>query len=116
MAILNRAAILAADDLAKETVAVPEWGGEVIISTMTGTARDAWEQSISSGDGKPNIANIRARLLSYCAVDEDGKRLFSEADVDALGTKSGAALDRCVRVAQRLNKITEEAVKESRGN
>lgn len=115
MAILDRAAILAADDLAKETVSVPEWGGEVIISTMTGTARDAWEQSIA-GDGKPNIANIRARLLSFCAVDESGKRLFSEADVDALGAKSGAALDRCVRVAQRLNKITEEAVKESRGN
>lgn len=115
MGLLTRAAILAADDLPKETVSVPEWGGDVIISTMTGAMRDAWEQSIA-GDGKPNIANIRARLLSFCAVDEAGQRLFTDADVEALGAKSGAALDRCVRVAQRLNKITEDAVKESRGN
>jgi hypothetical protein len=42
MAILNREAILGAVDLKKELVKVPEWGGEVYISMMTGEARDAW--------------------------------------------------------------------------
>ena len=116
MATLSRAAILAADDLAKETVSVPEWGGEIIIGTMTGAARDAWEQSIAGQGGKVNIANIRARMLAYCALDENGNRLFSDADAEALGQKSGAALDRCVRVAQKLNKLTDEDLKEVKGN
>ena len=113
--LLDRAAILAADDLKREAVSVPEWGGEVLISTMTGATRDAWEQSLAD-NGKVNVSNIRARLFACCAVDESGARLFSDADAEALGKKSGAALDRCVTVAQRLNKITDEAVKEARGN
>jgi hypothetical protein len=39
MATLTRASILAADDLAKETVSVPEWGGEIIIGTMRAIAQ-----------------------------------------------------------------------------
>lgn len=115
MATLSRAAILAADDLAKEAVPVPEWGGEIIIGTMTGTARDAWEQSLAGG-GKVNLENLRARMLAYCALGEDGKRLFTDGDADALGQKSGAALDRCIKVAQRLNKLTEDDLKEIKGN
>lgn len=111
MAILSRDAILAADDLKKETVKVSEWGGEIIISTMTGEARDAWEQSlIKSKDN--NMQNIRARLVAVSAMDENGNRLFSDSDVEALGRKSASALDRCVRVAQKLNKLTESELEE----
>jgi hypothetical protein len=106
MAILNKEAILKADDLKKEIVSVPEWGGEVIISAMTGYARDAWEQHLVQS--KDNVlTNIRARLIVACAVDEQGNRLFTESDVMALGEKSVAALERCVKVAQRLNRLTE---------
>jgi hypothetical protein len=106
MAILNKDAILKADDLKKEVVSVPEWGGEVIISAMTGYARDAWEQHlVESKDGA--LSNIRARLVVATAVDEQGNRLFTEQDVKALGEKSVAALERCVKVAQRLNRLTQ---------
>jgi hypothetical protein len=63
-----------------------------------------------------NLENIRARMLAYCALGDDGKRLFTDADAVALGQKSGAALDRCVKVAQRLNKLTEDDLKEIKGN
>jgi hypothetical protein len=106
MAILSRDAILKADDLKKQVVNVPEWGGDVVIATMTGEARDAWEQSLVANKAV-SLENIRARLLAATAVDEEGKRLFSEKDVAALGRKSAAALDRCVKVAQKLNKLTE---------
>lgn len=106
MAILNKDAILKADDLKKEIVSVPEWGGEVIISAMTGYARDAWEQHlVESKEGA--LANIRARLVVATAVDEQGNRLFTEQDVKALGEKSVAALERCVKVAQKLNRLTQ---------
>jgi hypothetical protein len=40
------------------------------------------------------------------AVDDKGNRLFTDADVKALGAKSSRALSRCVRAAQRLNGLT----------
>jgi hypothetical protein len=107
MAILNREAILSAVDLKKELVKVPEWGGEVYISMMTGEARDAWEQGLVGGKGA-NLDNIRARLVAFTAVDDQGKRLFSNEDAIVLGQKSATALERCVKVAQKLNRLTEQ--------
>jgi hypothetical protein len=115
MAILSREAILKSVDLKTEVVQVPEWGGEIIISTMTGSARDSWEQSLIKGK-ETNMDNIRARLVAATAVDESGNRLFNDKDVDSLGKKSAAALDRCVKVAQRLNRLTETELQEATKN
>jgi hypothetical protein len=122
MAALTREAILAVQDLAREEVQVPEWGGSVSIKSMTGTERDAWEQSLVPAEGKAgkaskaDVRNIRARLVAMCAVDEAGQRLFTDADVQALGAKSAVALDRCARVAQRLNGLMPEALEDAKGN
>jgi hypothetical protein len=117
--ILSREAILAASDLKTETVAVPEWGGDVLVGVMTGEARDAWEQSLVVREGsrtKANMQNVRARLVAATVVDEEGKRLFSDADAEALGAKSAAALDRVCKVAQRLNGMTDADLEEAKGN
>lgn len=111
MAILNKDAILAASDLKHETVEVPEWGGEVIVSEMTGEDSDAWsDESYSlSEDGKSvkvNRANFKARLVAACVVDEEGNRMFTTEDVAALGRKSAKALARLFEAADRLNGIT----------
>lgn len=112
MAILSKAQILATEDLKTETVSVPEWNGEVIISSMTGKARDAYENSIvemdSNGKAKQNLQNLRAKLLAATLVDEKGSLLFSENDIEALGKKSSKALDRCFEVAQRLNAVSND--------
>jgi hypothetical protein len=114
---LSRDAILAADDLTKEVVKVPEWGGEVIVATMTGEARDSWEQSLlSAKKGEMNMRNIRARLLAFAAVDEKGNRLFTDDDAERLGKKSAKALERCVSVIQRLNGLTERDLEDAKGN
>jgi hypothetical protein len=114
---LNREAILAAQDLPREEVQVPEWGGSVWISAMSGAARDEWEDSLQAPPGeKVNLSNIRARLVCFTAVDEAGKRLFSLKDAEALGAKSGKALARCAKVAQRLSGIGAGAHEAARGN
>ena len=108
MAKLNKAAILAADDLPRESVTVPEWGGEVLVRTMTGTERDAFETSLLEKDKR--MENMRARLVSLTLCDETGERMFSDDEVTALGKKSAIALDRVFAVAQRLNGIGAGAV------
>ena len=108
MNILSKDAILAADDLPRETVIIPEWGGEVLVRTMSGTDRDAFEASLLEKDGR--MENVRARLVALTLCDSQGDRLFDDSEIAALGRKSARALDRVFSVAQRLNGIgTEQA-------
>jgi hypothetical protein len=108
MGILTKEAILAADDLPRELVNVPEWGGDVFVRTMTGADRDAFEASLIGKEGR--MENVRARLVSLTLCTETGDRLFDDAEVAALGKKSARALDRVFSVAQRLNGIGTEQV------
>lgn len=112
--MLSRDQILKHKDLKTEVVNVPEWGGDVIVSTMTGHARDAWEFEVVAArkkaerDNKPFVmSNLRASLVARVLVDEDGQRIFSDADIEALGKKSGSALDRIYEVATKLNHLTK---------
>lgn len=103
MNTLTKEAILAADDLPRERVVVPEWGGDVFVRTMTGTDRDAFETSLLGKDGR--MENVRARLVSLTLCNEAGTRIFDDSEIVALGAKSARALDRVFSVAQRLNGI-----------
>jgi hypothetical protein len=113
--ILTRDAILQAQDLPRELVDVPEWGGSVYVRALTGAERDAFETSIVEQRGKStkmNLKNIRAKLVALTVVDEEGNRIFSDSDASALGKKSAAALDKVFEVAQRLSGLRPEDVEE----
>jgi hypothetical protein len=113
--ILSRASILAAEDLPRETVAVLEWGGDVLVQGLTARERDDFEISLSTGKGKnaeTNFRNLRARLVARAVVDEKGDRLFGDADIAALGGKSAVVLQRLFEVAQRLSGFTTADVEE----
>ena len=115
MSLLTRDAILAAPDLLTEEVSVPEWGGTVLVRGLTGTERDAFEEEMITGKGKNrdvNLSNFRARLIVKSVVDKSGKRLFTQADMVALGGKSAAAIQRVFQVAMRLSGMSEEDVEE----
>lgn len=115
MAILGRDAILNADDRRTKVVPVPEWGGEVMIRSLSGKERDEFEASLQVTRGtktKQNIANFRARLLALCIVNENGERLFVAADIPRLGDKSVAALQRVFNACNELNGLSDEDVDE----
>ena len=115
MSLLSRDAILAADDLPKELVALPEWGGEVYVRALTGAERDRFEAAMIEQKGKHQTVNmemIRARLASMTICDEQGKRLFTDGDVRGLAGKSAAALNRVFEVARRLSGLAAEDVAE----
>jgi hypothetical protein len=115
--ILCKADILAASDLTTEQVEVPEWGGAVIIRGMTGTQRDAYENSlmVKDADGKYRVdtENMRVKLVLYCAVDEAGKQLFDASELTALAGKSAAVIERLFTAAQNINGLNKGAVDEA---
>ena len=119
---LTAAAILAADDIPQETVAVPEWGGDVLVRGLTARDRDAFEaETVRYGKGKGSesemdLRNVRARLLVRTLYDLDGNRLFADADVDALGAKSAAVLTRLFETARKLSGMGDDTIKEAEKN
>lgn len=114
---LTRDQILAADDLPRETVAVPEWGGEVVVRALTGEERDAYEVETAQAMNAGNAPNMRARLVALTAIDEAGNRLFNHAThVQKLARKSGRALDRLFETAARLSGIGAAALETAKGN
>lgn len=115
MAVLTRDEILTANDKRSERVDVPEWGGEVIVRSLSGTERDAFEASITERRGRRvdvNLENLRARLVALCVVDEAGQTLFYPSDVALLGEKSASALQRVFNTAQRINGFSDQDVEE----
>ena len=111
MAILDKAAILKAKDIVTEEVEVPEWGGSVLVKSLTGAERDSFEQSILIKRGDrydANMSMVRAKLAAVSIVDEEGQRLFGDGDIKALAAKNAAALDRIFTVASRLSGISAD--------
>ena len=111
--MLSKDQILEANDLVSEEVQVPEWGGSVKVRTMTGADRDAFEQSMVSigddGSRRPEMSNMRAKLVALTLVDDSGNLLFSAADMPMLAKKSAAALERVFDAAQRINGLGVKA-------
>lgn len=105
--MLNKNDILSVDDKKLIEVQVPEWNGSVFVRVMSGGERDKWESDIFD-EGKVIKDNFRARLLAKCISDDQGVRLFSDADITALGSKNAKALDSIFAIAKKLNGIGSE--------
>lgn len=105
--------ILGATKPPTEVVALPELGAgtEVIVRGMTGSERDAFEAGCIEGRGKKrdvNTKNIRAKLVAFCCVDEQGKRWFTDDDALSLGNVRADLIDRIFSVAQKLSGMSEQ--------
>ena len=111
----DAASVLDLRDLTDELVDVPEWGFRLRVRSLTGTERDAFEISLLEARGKSrevNLRNMRAKLVAASVRKADDSRVFSDAQVEALGKKNAAALQRVFRVAQKLSGLAEDEVDE----
>jgi hypothetical protein len=105
-----RDAILASDDLAREPVDVPwEMGGEKLyIRALRASERDEYvAKTMRTGDFTWT-SDLTASLLVKVIVNEDGERIFSDTDAEALGRKSASTLSKLFKVAMRLSGMDEE--------
>jgi hypothetical protein len=109
---LTREQILAADDLPREAVDVPQWGGKVYVRTMNGLQRDGFETAVA-GKGKVEILAI---LTVKTVCDEAGNLLFEEEDVPAILAKNADPVLRIATVALRVNAINRTDVDELEKN
>jgi len=108
--LLKRADVLAAADLAHEDVPVPAWGGSVRVRMMTGTERDEFRQIAAQYEDGIPPARFAAALLALSCVDEDGERMFTLDDLEALEGKSAGSVDIPAAVSMRLNGFGAQAM------
>ncbi|MHA7342503.1 hypothetical protein [Burkholderia pseudomallei] len=113
----NKGAILGAAHLKTESVDVPEWGDgvSVIVSEMSGLARDAFYAKKEAKKDMP-ISESQAALLVATVVDESGAPVLDEADIESLRAQSTTALDRIVAVAVRINGLQANAADDAAKN
>jgi hypothetical protein len=111
--MLTRDQIIAADDREFDTVDVPEWGGTVRLSSITGGQRDEYEAGLIDERGKDrrmNLRNARAKLLVLCIVDETGAPMFTREDIGRLSRKNAKPIDRLFDRCRELCGLTQEDV------
>lgn len=120
MALLDRTAILSNKTLRRQTVSVPEWGGEVIVRELMANEGDIYEAAFlhmrDNNNGKEKLDGMRAKIVAMACINEDGSQMFTEADVAELGKLSRVALDRVATAASRLSGYTKDSEDEIKKN
>ena len=107
---LSKEQILNSKDIKTIELSVPEWGGVVKIQTMTGEARQQFQEALNVPKGKlPK--NMMEALLVACLVDDRGGPLFSSEDVAELAKKSSIVIQKVWESAADLNGLTDKSVK-----
>jgi hypothetical protein len=118
--LIGREEILAlAGKLQREEVHVPEWDAHVLVTELTAAERDEFEASVVKRRGRGEfdvvMRGLRAKLVALTVIDENGNRIFNEADQEALCRVGSHAIDRIFSVAQRLSGLTKEDLDELAG-
>ena len=112
---LTKEQIFAADDLKTKEVDVPEWGGKVKLRTMTGTERESYFRRLMKHRADEIPKDLFQTLVVICAVDDNGKQLFTMDDLPELAKKNGAVLDRLTKAAGDLNGLSDNSIDELSG-
>lgn len=98
-----REQVLSSDDRKRAPVTIEGWPDGLYVQELSGEDADIFK-------GDPSHAQIAATVL----VDEDGARIFTAADVEALSKKRLSNLRKVVDAALSLNGlIGEESEKNS---
>lgn len=118
--ILSNYDIFQIGDREAVEVEVPEWGQTIRLATLS--AQQAAEfnakQITFNADGTRKVNNeaIYGRpylLVAACAVDADGKRLFTDKEA---GAKSVRVINRLYEIAAALNGFNETAIEDAEKN
>ena len=114
MSMLTRDEILNADDLDVLKVKTPEWGSgdpdaHIYIRIPRAAERDRFEAAmlVQNRDGSSSVKldGHRAKFCILVCCDDQGKSIFTQADIDRLGAKSSLVLDRIMDVGKKFTGI-----------
>lgn len=95
-------------------VYVKAWKRDVYLLDPTADIKDEWDIYRQENRGK--AVSWRAKFASLLLCDETGARLYSAADVPALGKLRAAGLDEIFEAGAKLMHVADEDVEEEEKN
>lgn len=101
MSVLKKADIQA-PILAKETVSVPELGGDVIVTGLL--LKDRLELFSLHESGNAQLSN----MLAATVIDADGIQVFTAPEWETFGASNFSAVINLFNVARRLSGLDAE--------
>ncbi len=104
MTLLTKAQIFACEDIRSKIVSVPEWGGDMKIRTLSIADQIEFEKS---NKNKKHDSDAIFTMLTLCCVNEEGNRMFDKQDLEALQSKSSAAILRVFKECLDLNSLND---------
>lgn len=114
MGLLNKGAILGADDLKCRDVEVPEWGGIVRLRQLTLAQLDQVRQDFHGG--QVSMLKSAANMVAASLVDETGAPLLQPDEFAALQQRHPRVIERLANVCNELNEFTAEAAESAKKN
>lgn len=93
---------------------VRAWSRDVWLLDPTADIRDEWDIFRQEHRNRP--ASWRAKLASLLLCDETGARLYTAADVPALGKLRHKGLDEIFQFGAKLLDTTDDQVEEEAKN
>lgn len=114
-----REIILASDDIASESVHVPEWDVTIEVRSMSLAMRErigdlAVSDKTARDEGKLVEGRFNAAVVvATCYDPETGGAIFTDADVPALNQKSGEVMGRLSEIGARLSGLTDQSQKDA---
>jgi hypothetical protein len=118
---MTRDEILAAARAARRRIAldVPAWQTKLTLQELSGLDRARWSEATQEYQKQGVVGQIKSMSFMVClsVVDADGKRVFSDEDVEALAEASNVEAVKTIAMELLgLNAITQEAADEIEKN
>lgn len=98
---LTREQINAAKDVVTKSVDVPEWGGPVLLRSLTGADRAAIGRLLHIDKD----ADVVTATLSRGLVGDDGQLLYTLDEVDELGRRNWTVIERLAGELNRMSSL-----------
>lgn len=106
--------IFAAKDLDRKAVEVKEWGTTVYVQQFNGHGRARVEKAFA--ENKADSVRRVCAVVAVGVVDENGKRVFTDEQIDALMEKNFDVLMRLYKRVLNHNDADAESMKSAEGN
>lgn len=93
-----------------KTKAVHFEDGSVSVRELSGRQREIYLEKMTEGGFLNLPPGLQAQLACWCVVDEHGKRIFDDTDLDSINDMSGTRLQEIVLAILDVSGLTVESV------
>lgn len=107
MALIDKNKFLEAAENEYKDVYIKELGGEVRIQALSIEDQIKFEEQTANNKSHSELVYS---LIVNCCIDEEGNKLFEEADIDTIKKKSAHVVIKLFQEILKINQLQEDEI------